>query len=343
MKIAFKALAAFLLAVIVWEVILQLCFFRLPFPNKVPVLGPVERHGLVVEGIEGYTMTRMNSLGMRGEDEPVPKQPGEFRILVLGDSQTEGNQVADSETYCSQLQRLLQSRTNRTIHVINAGRSNASPAYYIHLAKYYNTLLSPDIVVIQLDESDYTKDIFNPENYFYVSASNGHFQTIEDFDQRRVTGGQGRLAVLKRLSTSLLARRRWGQAVASKTEKVSVPHSINQPNHSTIDSFQSIIDWTLMRFQQNYAKPVVLYLPDLDYNHIGGSPSRIETELENAALKHGLPLINMRDDFIKEYRATRQPLHGFFNTMPGTGHMNGRGHRLAAQRLTEVIEGMLPK
>src|SRR5215470_5660402 len=51
---------------------------------------------------------RTNSLGLRGAEIP-PREAGELRILVLGDSITFGDYVDEDETYPAVLERRLRS------------------------------------------------------------------------------------------------------------------------------------------------------------------------------------------------------------------------------------------
>ena len=49
-----------------------------------------------------------NSFGLRGSEILVPKPPGVFRIICLGDEGTLAPEIEESETFCSLLQGYLQ-------------------------------------------------------------------------------------------------------------------------------------------------------------------------------------------------------------------------------------------
>ena len=51
---------------------------------------------------------RINRYGQRGKDYPLEKEPGEFRIIGLGDSLTFGPGVRDEDTYLAQLEAMLR-------------------------------------------------------------------------------------------------------------------------------------------------------------------------------------------------------------------------------------------
>src|SRR5438128_2765660 len=65
----------------------------------------------------------VNSHGTRGPEFQARKPDNTIRILSLGDSRTFGWGLAESETYSSRLQQMLQTNStlNNQIEVINAG------------------------------------------------------------------------------------------------------------------------------------------------------------------------------------------------------------------------------
>ncbi|NUM42381.1 MAG: hypothetical protein HUU45_12210, partial [Leptospiraceae bacterium] len=64
----------------------------------------------------------INSLGLRDKEYSVRKPDNTFRILMLGDSYTEGDGVHSHETFSKLLEDQLQTRTGpMKYEVINAG------------------------------------------------------------------------------------------------------------------------------------------------------------------------------------------------------------------------------
>ncbi len=64
----------------------------------------------------------INSLGLRDDEFPREKPPGEYRVLCLGDSFTFALGVRFEDIYAQQLERMLAERHPRTaVQVINAG------------------------------------------------------------------------------------------------------------------------------------------------------------------------------------------------------------------------------
>lgn len=69
-------------------------------------------------GIPGGTT--VNSRGLRGPEVPLQKQPGERRVLLLGDSTVFGVMVADQDIFARRLEVALQ-RVDPSIKVLNGG------------------------------------------------------------------------------------------------------------------------------------------------------------------------------------------------------------------------------
>ena len=91
-----------------------------------------------------------NSLGFRGEEVPLQKQPGEVRVLCLGDSYTFGWGVIEEHAYPAHLQAALQAGLpGRTVRVINAGTGGYGPWQARILLNRHGWNLQPDLVVLQ--------------------------------------------------------------------------------------------------------------------------------------------------------------------------------------------------
>ena len=66
---------------------------------------------------------RTNSAGFRDTEHAIPKPPGVFRIVALGDSFTFGTGARFEETYLARLERLLNRRQggHPTVEIVKAG------------------------------------------------------------------------------------------------------------------------------------------------------------------------------------------------------------------------------
>lgn len=110
------ALAALLLPVLAVELLLRAAGPVLPgnYDTGVrlvrhPVYGHYHPpdHALWIRRDEFTVHLRTNAAGQRGRPVPLAKPPGTFRILVLGDSFVEAEQVAEHERFIARLEALL--------------------------------------------------------------------------------------------------------------------------------------------------------------------------------------------------------------------------------------------
>lgn len=99
-----------------------------------------------------------NSIGLRGPEIVVPKPPGVFRIVCLGDETTLASEVNESQTFCQALQRHLQKNTPTQVEVVNAGVPGYCPLLSFLFFKHALMSLQPDIVVMNFDMTDVADD-----------------------------------------------------------------------------------------------------------------------------------------------------------------------------------------
>jgi lysophospholipase L1-like esterase len=100
--------------------------------------------------------SRFNSQGFR-DVEFEPKRPGTTRVIVLGDSFTEGQGVQERDTYPRVLEAMLNSAPGSRYEVRNAGRRGADfPA----LLQTFEDVLryDPDVVVYGMVLNDVERD-----------------------------------------------------------------------------------------------------------------------------------------------------------------------------------------
>ena len=101
---------------------------------------------------------RINALGLRDAELDTAKPEGVYRILLLGDSFTEGYGVSAGERFSDILESSLEQEDG-SFEVVNAGVASYSPLLeYIYLRE--NGLeLEPDMVVLFYDLGDLRDDL----------------------------------------------------------------------------------------------------------------------------------------------------------------------------------------
>jgi lysophospholipase L1-like esterase len=105
---------------------------------------------------QGCITIEHNSLGFRDREFPVPKPPGEYRLLTLGDSFTYGSGIQLQDTWPKQLERLLQEGRKEPLLVINGGfaAGTHTPAGYDVWVQQDGLGFAPDMVIVGLCLND---------------------------------------------------------------------------------------------------------------------------------------------------------------------------------------------
>ena len=101
---------------------------------------------------------RTNSLGLRGPEPAVPKPAETFRVVCLGDERVLAAGVHRQQTFCFQLQQLLQSRTSMTVEVLNAGVPGYCPLLSLLQVRHDLLPLEADLWVLTFDMGDVADD-----------------------------------------------------------------------------------------------------------------------------------------------------------------------------------------
>jgi hypothetical protein len=336
LKILIKICGAGVLSLLLWQLIIMNTMINSTGYVNHPILGRIYKAGTYVHGTEGFSRTKINSLGMRGE-EIQSKKEKEFRVLVLGDSFTEAFQVSDENIYPRLLEKMVKKRDGHIVRAVNAGRSGASPAFYIHLAKFYNTTFKQDYTIIQLNDGDFTEDMMNPTRNFYAVKDENGFNAVENEKFSSANPLLQRIPQARDLLEISVVRVAAEKLQGMLTSSNSAYASVLQDNRQNVNDEQ-LIDWTLKELKKQYSHLLLVYIPELDYNDLGKQSSEIERYVNRFSELNHIDLLNMRDDFIHYFETQKQPANGFDNTMPGTGHINEVGHFLIAKKLKQFFE-----
>jgi len=135
--------------------------FRAPGDHRYMTSDPLFHHRLKanlrtrVGGVEFNT----NSLGLRDREVTRPKPPGVFRVLMLGDSFTEGAGLPIETTVAKRVEAALNGHGCRTtVEVLNAGVASYSPILEYLQLKHMGLALQPDLVVLNFDMTDVHDD-----------------------------------------------------------------------------------------------------------------------------------------------------------------------------------------
>ncbi len=349
---------AFTFALVLWEGILRLAVESSQGISDHPALGKIDNPGPMLHSKEGFNRSRLNSLGMRAA-EPTLKQPGEYRILMLGDSFTRADEISDGNNFSDRLQASFTAAKQpanpapqgQTVQVINAGKPSASPAGYLYAADFHQQTFAPDSVVIQLTEHDFTMDMNNEVSEFYLEKKgkdgyqvrhNTEFGSADPLAQRVMDYAPWMRSLLQ-MSTLRIGGRNLSKLLAPTAAKPADAEPL-PPGSEAFKRNQAedaaMVRWTVQQLKQTFPNAVLLFIPAMNYQdaaEVSSDPrnAALEKALTEAAAAQDIPLLNMRADFLAHDRRVGTHLNGFHNTVPGQGHINRAGHQLVAQRLID--------
>jgi len=132
----------------------------------------------------GFIRVETNSLGYRGPEVSIPKPPGTYRILALGDSVTWGAGVAESDTFLRVLEQDLQGRTGQEtglhFEAINTSVMGYSTYQELVTLERDGLRLCPDFVFVGFVTNDAypTLDPFNNVYDFHQPARSAHVRGL---------------------------------------------------------------------------------------------------------------------------------------------------------------------
>lgn len=134
----------------------------------------------------------INRDGLRGP-ELRSKEPGEFRILSLGESTTFAPQMPYEQSYSAVLERYLNAEPRETrVRVMNAGVPGYTLFQGVHFLLHRAMPFEPDLVLLYFGYNDFLPVAFLADRAGDEDSKEGGFNDWELFELRQTT--RGRLA-----------------------------------------------------------------------------------------------------------------------------------------------------
>lgn len=113
---------------------------------------------------DAYTNFTVNSFGLRDYEFEMKKTKP--RILMLGDSFTEGQGVSLPDTVPKQLEKMF----NNTVQVINGGIGSFSPILEYLYLKHKGLKFDPDMIILNLDQGDFRDTNYMEKNAYFLNG-----------------------------------------------------------------------------------------------------------------------------------------------------------------------------
>lgn len=277
---------------------------------------------------DGKVVYKYNSAGFRDEDHSTEKPSGVTRLVVIGDSVTEGSGVRQEELFSSYLQSLLGS----TYEVINLGMSGLNTPQEVHLLEVEGLKYRPDVVLMNF--------VLNDCDFF------SELQAAERFQNEKDTkiGLFGDIAVdprLKRwLKSSALVHFVRARVeyiigiVTGKEEKGYYAALWGNPGcrNRVADGFNA-----LQKLQQQYRFSVHILIWPLLINYDRYEFSHVHEWVKGIAEERGFKALDLQPVFASRWYRDLQV------TAEDNVHPNGVGHQLTAQTYVDWAAASLNK
>ena len=271
---------------------------------------------------EGDIAFQYNSSGFRDEDHSTERTPGVSRIVVLGDSVTEGYGVRLEDSFSAK----LRERLGPTVEVITLGMGGLNSSQEMHLLEQEGLQYRPDMVVVNFVLNDCD---------FYASYGPAIRYAARMDSEIGILGISVDPRLKRMLKSSALLyyiKQKLEQFTAGDGEDVDYVLRIwkKPENRALISSALSKL--RSMRDQAGFAVsvliwPVIVELDDYPYREI-------HDWISAAATAEDLIVIDLLPDF-----ARGGPTSSYWITRDDIFHPNARGHEVAAEAFERRYPG----
>lgn len=292
---------------------------------------------------EGWASSSVGEHGLRGL--PGGMLPSGPKVVFWGDSYVEGLQVDDAQ----RMERVLGSLcadAGLALSGVGVGVSGDSLIdSYFRLPAYAEVFGTVALHVFLLAKiSDVLPDMQQP----------GHSTFQAESPYRLVFSEVSRSPLNLRLAPPMRTLELGSvYEVIKRTRSLTFrihpgpgpsPAASAQTSALPAQGLNAAWDVLLHQLKVQARQPLLLaYAPTLPRPTQGGVAKQDETAataqaFAEACARNGVPFLNLGPAFLAHYQATGRMPRGFFNSPPGSGHLNEAGHRLVAQAVLHYIE-----
>jgi hypothetical protein len=280
----------------------------------------------------GGAPVHTNSHGFRGPEWAVPKPPGTFRVMVLGDSLSFGNLVAYEDTYAARLRQALQQRGPRA-EVVLAAVGGWDTAQELAFLEQEGLGYQPDVVVLGFFYNDYRlpADSARPVLLMPEGTVDGRPWWLRWIPYRFVYG-------VKRSALVTFLRNRLANFLSGRSEQQDFYHALME-NRVALEPDERIVAVHQMLARMNALcaargiRLLVAHIPPINlFWHPRGSRAYV-AHLERFCRENGIEFLDLAD------RLWQQPDSDRFYLYPWDSHLSPRGHLAVAEELAPLVGG----
>jgi len=322
---------------------------------------------------EGEQYIKINRDGMRGPVFAKTKPPNTLRIAVLGDSMTEGSQVAVKNVFSSILENDLNKCNlfgEKKVEVINFGVSDYGTAQELIVLREKVWLYDPDFVLLAIfTQNDISNNSAALEKqkmrpFFTYQGDelllDNSFRYLKEFKIKTSWAWRGLLFISQYSRTIQLLNKTRHRLMENEKRFIRLNVQMDQlgisvyfnPKNKEWNEAWKITESLIIKMRdetkQRGAKFMIATLsndiqvhPDLqvqqDFIKENGLNDLFypESRIEEFATKNKISNVILAPKLAEHAQRNGVFLHGFENYGMGFGHWNENGHRLAGHLIAE--------
>ena len=281
-----------------------------------------------------------NALGLN--DDPIGPRDGRTRFLVLGDLYVEAFQIPRQKNFMHLIEHDMPQ-----FQMINAGQSGLDPISELVVFDRLDEKLSPDGVILVLDNGDRTDLLADGIKVKHCPGSraicgyrlpNKSPEALKSWLK----------PVMERSSLITFLLRKYKEPVDKALAKLqhvvprtdSAPHAISGWEDLAQSDIEPLLKLLFARIHRR-GPLIVVFIPGLEFTvdkHTNRLGSKVfAAGIARAAREVGVPLVDARDALSKAYAKNDQPPLGFDFSILGANHLNALGHRALANALEKEL------
>jgi lysophospholipase L1-like esterase len=308
----------------------------------------VYRKGITSE-IQGRY--RINQAGWNSIHEYVEKKENTTRIAVIGDSYVQALQVNVEDAFPNIIEKTLVTE-GVSAEVYSFGISGAPLSQYLQIMRYVASSYRPDIVIVNIAHNDIDESLEGRTTAYFLrfreTPAHQYVHLVpspyEPNWVRRVMGYSAvvrflavQMALQERLAT---LRRMFRQDAVQQNVKVSglLPEErLRGITRHVFMEYKQLADQYRFRLLLVIDTPRHFVYQHQDPRKV--SLYRLNEIVYSAAHDIELPMIDMTDYFIKDYRK-----HHMRFEFRNDGHWNTTGHRVVGKTIAHhlIVQGWVP-
>ena len=263
----------------------------------------------------GRVINRYNNTGFRDVDHSIEKSREVLRLMIVGDSVTEGSGVEWKSVFAY----VLQDQLSNKYEIINLAMSGLNTIQEVHLLKTIGLKYKPDVVVLNfiLNDCDFNSEFYAAKRFYEKTDSEiGLLGMPIEPRVKRLLKSSALIYFVKERIENLI-----GRITGKEESNYFVKLWGNPDNRRQITT--AFDELQFLQAEQQFEMVVIIWPLIVDYTKYALEPTHrwIKHEVE----ARGFATIDLLQSF------STMPYRDLQVTAEDNVHPNALGHKLAAQ------------